>query len=221
MRPRKQGSLELTSSAFLETITCKYLSRGTWWKQHHLLWSCNKIFSCLINMLLKDSTLKTLFNEGIIYAHFGHSGWKSWGFDEQLLPCMFKSWSPSCSKRRSIQRKELRFPLRTSDVVNLQACFPLLPAPVHGSPNTQGLLWAKRPQPLTARSTHLQSSIPRLPVSPWAAGPGCPQRGQSRAPQSCPVWMGCRTDPVASVHLKPHSFLLFISSTIHGPSVSS
>lgn len=124
-------------------------------------------------------------------------------------------------KDNAIQRKELRFPLRTSDVVNLQACFPLLPAPVHGSPNTQGLLWAKRPQPLTARSTHLQSSIPRLPVSPWAAGPGCPQRGQSRAPQSCPVWMGCRTDPVASVHLKPHSFLLFISSTIHGPSVSS
>lgn len=72
-------------------------------------------------------------------------------------------------KDNAIQRKELRFPLRTSDVVNLQGCFPLLPAPVHGSPNIQGLLWAKRPQSLTARSTHLQSSVPRLPVSPWAS----------------------------------------------------
>lgn len=76
----------------------------------------------------------------------------------------------TCSeiKDNAIQRKKLRFPLRTSDVVNLQACFPLLPALVHGSPNMQGFLWAETSLAHGQEYIFANQHPPiQLPFSPW------------------------------------------------------
>ena len=119
MRPRKQGSLELTSSALLETIICKYLSGGTWWKRHHMLQPCNRMFPWLINVfeILHIKHVQRQHH----HSHLSHSGWQSWS-DKWLLPVCLKLEVPPAL--RSYLRYSTGFWLRRETAQGEDLCAP-------------------------------------------------------------------------------------------------